>query len=243
MTAALQGLRSVKLAVADAKKTLGDNVMFKKISVQELAKAGGRMSVLKDRNHKFDHNSIFTWINGTTPFLQGILVQWMEDAGLLQEMVTKFTSGTPAAELLLPTIMDLDKHGLRAALLANKNYKPCRNGIALLSRWRSHIRALWQNAPLMPGGIENTIRSVGLAVNTCTDWCDLVEMIHEITALNGERNTFARKNLAVKFKNKWKQDQMGDSIKAAVDKLIGGEALILVPPKDDQAHVYISINN
>ena len=45
----------------------------------------------------------------------------------------------------------------------------------------------------MPAGLVARVRAMGLSINSHLDWCDLVEMIHELTTLNAERNNFLRK--------------------------------------------------
>ena len=192
MIKAVTNIRTVQHVIADCKNKFGANIMFKKITADEFFDRGGCVSVLKDRNHSFQHDSILKWAEASKTFLRESVKQWMADSVLLEEMLNGFTADAPAAVVAKPDIMEKENAALRQALLSNKSYKPCRNGTSLLARWRTHLRNLLTHGCLMPDGLDARVRAMGLCVNASLDWCELVEMVHELITVSGERNLFLR---------------------------------------------------
>ena len=157
---------------------------------QDLVQTPGAVSIMRARNHKFDHTSLTKWIASASDLLKGILKQWIEDTTLLEDAVKSFmTEGNGL--IYKDTILDKERAPLRKAMMTCKSWRPCKNGTALLAKWRGHLRALHQQHGVPDG--ERVLRNVGETVNTALSWCDLVECVHQVSQINEQKNVFVRK--------------------------------------------------
>ena len=92
--------------------------------------------------------------------------------------------------------MDKEKAGLRKSLIEDKNYKPLKNGVQLLSRWRNSLKHIHADSGLPAGG-QKTLQSLGETINSSLAWLDLIEMLDQITKIVEEKNALVRKDLLV----------------------------------------------
>jgi len=163
------------------------------------------------------------WLTKANVFVQNILKQWLEDASLLETMLKTWISHGPL--LAKGSIMDIgdDKKAMRQALTTNKNFRPLKNGTALLAKWREGLKALHLDVGL-PNG-QKVLTCLGETINVSLEFTDLTEMCHEVLQINEQKNNFLRKADANKFRLRWKGDQMGESIGKALEVLLSGQKL------------------
>ena len=190
------------------------------------------VSILRSRTHKFKHESLTAWLMKANVFVQNILKQWLEDASLLETMLKTWISHGPL--LAKGSIMDIgdDKKAMRQALTTNKNFRPLKNGTALLAKWREGLKALHLDVGL-PNG-QQVLTSLGQTINVSLEFTDLTEMCHEVLQINEQKNNFLRKADANKFRLRWKSDQMGESIAKALELLLGDQKLEISDGQDAQ---------
>ena len=181
------------------------------------------VSILRSRTHKFKHESLTPWLSKANLFVQNTLKQWLEDAVLLENMLKTWISHGPL--LAKGSIMDSgdDKKAMRQALTTNKNFRPLKNGTALLAKWRESLKALHLDVGL-PNG-QKVLTCLGETINVSLEFTDLTEMCHEVLQINEQKNNFLRKADANKFRLRWKGDQMGESIGKALEVLLSGQKL------------------
>ena len=188
---ASRALRLLKAQVQAAVKELGDNVLFKPISVQDLVKDPGRVSILRRRNHAFQHKWLGVWLTTAIQYIDNALKQWVEDAHLLANMVKGFIQDTQAALLHKSTILNPEHAKTRKALVENKNFRPCKNGCALLAKWRTHLRKIHEDCGLAGG--QEILKQTGDVINEACEWVELIEMIHKVLDINSQKNIFVPK--------------------------------------------------
>ena len=162
--------------------------------LKALAKDNSLVSILRSRTHKFKHHTLSGWLLNATSFIQDVLKQWLEDATLLDNMLKSWVN--PAAMLAKGAIMDKEKAALRKALIDDKNYKPLKNGVQLVSKWRNSLKNIHVDSGLPSSG-SKVLQAVGEAINNSLAWLELIEMVDEITKIVNEKSVFLRKDLLV----------------------------------------------